>query len=162
MFPTGVPIHFTSLEGFCQGPERLSACHQAIRPKGVIKNWSQSFTAWSNHLPWVEHAHNTLTCSALGLSLFEASPDYQRPSSPSKSRRLKLHPYRSSFRGPGRPGEQLGQPWNAPSTPASIWPTDTIYQPLPINLASWSGCPPRISHWPPNSVRSRPASLDPH
>lgn len=38
-------------------------------------------SSWSTRLPWVEYAHNTLTCSKTGLSTFEASLGYQRPPS---------------------------------------------------------------------------------
>lgn len=34
-------------------------------------------SSWSQHLPWVEYAHNTLMCYVTGLSPFEASPGYQ-------------------------------------------------------------------------------------
>lgn len=36
-------------------------------------------TTWSSHLSWVEYSHNSLTCSATGLSPFEASSGFQPP-----------------------------------------------------------------------------------
>lgn len=40
---------------------------------------ASNITTWSDHLPWVEYAHNSLTSSATGQSLFEASLGYQPP-----------------------------------------------------------------------------------
>lgn len=36
-------------------------------------------STWSQHLPWVEYAHNTLTCSMTGLFPFKASLSCQPP-----------------------------------------------------------------------------------
>ena len=40
--------------------------------------------SWSQHLPWVEYAHNNLPSSATGLSPFEAFLGYQPPLLPSE------------------------------------------------------------------------------
>uniref|UniRef100_A0A669DIS8 ribonuclease H n=1 Tax=Oreochromis niloticus TaxID=8128 RepID=A0A669DIS8_ORENI len=40
---------------------------------------STNQTTWSEQLMWVEYAHNSLTSSATGVSLFEASLGYQPP-----------------------------------------------------------------------------------
>ncbi|KAJ8282532.1 hypothetical protein COCON_G00050510, partial [Conger conger] len=36
-------------------------------------------SAWSSHLPWIEYAHNSLTCAAIGMSPFKAMMGYQPP-----------------------------------------------------------------------------------
>lgn len=33
---------------------------------------------WNSHFPWGEYAHDSLTCSATGLSTFDVSLDYQQ------------------------------------------------------------------------------------
>lgn len=38
-------------------------------------------TIWSFHLPWIEYSHNSLTCSATGLSPFKISLGYHSPDS---------------------------------------------------------------------------------
>ena len=40
--------------------------------------------SWSTHLPWVEYAHNSLVCSATGMSPFVASNGFQPPLFPSQ------------------------------------------------------------------------------
>ena len=40
---------------------------------------SQNPATWSKHLIWVEYAHNTLPCSASGLSPFQCAYGYQPP-----------------------------------------------------------------------------------
>lgn len=40
---------------------------------------STNQTTWSEHLPWIEYAHNCLTSSATGVSPFEASLGFQPP-----------------------------------------------------------------------------------
>uniref|UniRef100_A0A3Q2FFW7 Integrase catalytic domain-containing protein n=1 Tax=Cyprinodon variegatus TaxID=28743 RepID=A0A3Q2FFW7_CYPVA len=47
-------------------------------------------TSWSQYLPWVEYAHNSLTSSATGMSPFEASMGYQPPLFPSQERELAV------------------------------------------------------------------------
>ena len=47
-------------------------------------------STWSSHLPWVEYSHNSLTCSATGLSPFEASLGYQPPLFPEEERELAV------------------------------------------------------------------------
>lgn len=59
--------------------------------------------------------------------------------------RSSCPPYRSSFRGPARPGRQLGQPWSAPKIPAGVQLSATANLPLPFSQVSWSGCPPGTS-----------------
>ena len=40
--------------------------------------------SWSTHLPWVEYAHNSLVCSATGMSPFMAANGYQPPLFPAQ------------------------------------------------------------------------------
>lgn len=44
---------------------------------------SSNQTIWSEELPWIEYAHNSLTSSATGRSPFEASLGFQQPLFPS-------------------------------------------------------------------------------
>ncbi len=45
---------------------------------------AQNPASWSEHLPWVEYAHNSLSSSATGLTLFECSLGYQPPLFPAQ------------------------------------------------------------------------------
>lgn len=90
-------------------------------------------STWSQHLPWVEYAHNTLTCSATGLSPFESSLGYQpAPRTPAPGTGALNTVVLS---GPARPGRQLGQRRSAPKIPAGAQLSTTVNLPLPI---SWS------------------------
>ena len=40
--------------------------------------------SWSTHLPWIEYAHNSLVCSATGMSPFMASNGFQPPLFPAQ------------------------------------------------------------------------------
>ena len=40
--------------------------------------------SWSTHLPWIEYAHNSLVCSATGMSPFMTSNGFQPPLFPSQ------------------------------------------------------------------------------
>lgn len=40
---------------------------------------ASSLISWSTHLPWIDYAHNSLTCSTTGLTPFEASLGYLPP-----------------------------------------------------------------------------------
>ncbi|KAK5927636.1 hypothetical protein CgunFtcFv8_012771 [Champsocephalus gunnari] len=42
--------------------------------------------SWASHLPWVEYAHNSLVCSATGMSPFMASVGFQPPLFPAQER----------------------------------------------------------------------------
>jgi len=42
--------------------------------------------SWASHLPWVEYAHNSLVCSATGMSPFMASVGFQPPLFPTQER----------------------------------------------------------------------------
>ncbi|XP_059194061.1 uncharacterized protein LOC131975409 isoform X2 [Centropristis striata] len=41
-------------------------------------------TSWSTHLPWIEYAHNSLICSASGMSPFMAANGFQPPLFPAQ------------------------------------------------------------------------------
>ncbi|XP_044074465.1 uncharacterized protein LOC122886391 isoform X3 [Siniperca chuatsi] len=47
-------------------------------------------SSWSSQLPWVEYAHNSLTCAASGLSPFESSLGYQPPLFPAQESELAV------------------------------------------------------------------------
>ena len=81
------------------GPwERQPAFPLGIIPKpmarssGPTRTWRPLFVvsplatpaSWSTHLPWIEYAHNSLVCSATGMSPFMASNGFQPPLFPSQ------------------------------------------------------------------------------
>ena len=47
-------------------------------------------SAWSQYLPWVEYAHNTLVSSASGFSPFQVSLGYQPPLFPAQEREVAV------------------------------------------------------------------------
>lgn len=47
-------------------------------------------SSWSDHLDWVEYAHNSLTSSASGMSPFECSLGYQPPLFPAQEREVSV------------------------------------------------------------------------
>ena len=47
-------------------------------------------TTWSSQLPWVEYSHNSLPCSASGLSPFQCSLGYQPPLFPEVEREVEV------------------------------------------------------------------------
>ena len=46
---------------------------------------SRNPASWSTHLPWVEYAHNSLVCSATGMSPFMACNGFQPPLFPAQA-----------------------------------------------------------------------------
>uniref|UniRef100_A0A8C7YF90 Gypsy retrotransposon integrase-like protein 1 n=1 Tax=Oryzias sinensis TaxID=183150 RepID=A0A8C7YF90_9TELE len=46
--------------------------------------------SWSDYLDWVEYAHNSLTCSATGLSPFECSLGFQPPLFPAQEEEVSV------------------------------------------------------------------------
>uniref|UniRef100_A0A8C5H9C5 Chromo domain-containing protein n=1 Tax=Gouania willdenowi TaxID=441366 RepID=A0A8C5H9C5_GOUWI len=59
---------------------------------------SDNPTAWSNVLPWVEYAHNSLTNSSSGLSPFQCSLGYQPPLFPSQEGEIAIPALQSFLR----------------------------------------------------------------
>ena len=51
---------------------------------------ADSPSSWSDYLPWVEYAHNSLTNSSSGMSPFQCSLGYQPPLFPSQERDLAV------------------------------------------------------------------------
>ncbi|KAI3376091.1 hypothetical protein L3Q82_016617 [Scortum barcoo] len=51
---------------------------------------AQNQTTWSNHLTWVEYAHNTLPTVATGLSPFEVVHGYQPPLFPANEEEVTV------------------------------------------------------------------------
>ena len=51
---------------------------------------SRNPASWSLHLPWVEYAHNSLVCSATGMSPFMASNGFQTPHFPVQEREVAV------------------------------------------------------------------------
>lgn len=49
---------------------------------------SQNLSSWSQHLLWVEYAHNSLTSSATGLSPFQCAYGFQPPLFPAPEREV--------------------------------------------------------------------------
>uniref|UniRef100_A0A3B3ICH7 Gypsy retrotransposon integrase-like protein 1 n=1 Tax=Oryzias latipes TaxID=8090 RepID=A0A3B3ICH7_ORYLA len=47
-------------------------------------------SSWSDYLDWVEYAHNSLTCSATGLSPFECSLGFQPPLFPAQEEEVSV------------------------------------------------------------------------
>ena len=45
---------------------------------------AQHPASWATHLPWIEYAHNSLVCSATGMSPFMATNGFQPPLFPSQ------------------------------------------------------------------------------
>lgn len=117
------------------GPSSVSSGRRGTGPRTQLVIWLSSLrcmagttpSSWSNHLPGVEYAHNTLICSATELSPFEASVGYQPP--------LLFF-------------QMARETWRATRSAlyTRVWPTATANQPPPINFDSWSGCPPGLSH----------------
>jgi len=51
---------------------------------------SQKQTTWSDHLTWIEYAHNTLPSAATGLSPFQCANGYQPPLFPANEEEVKV------------------------------------------------------------------------
>ncbi|CAJ1048226.1 uncharacterized protein lrfn4b [Xyrichtys novacula] len=49
---------------------------------------SQNPSSWASQLLWVEYAHNSLVCSAIGLSPFQCAYGYQPPLFPAQEKEL--------------------------------------------------------------------------
>lgn len=90
-------VHFSSMEDFLQSPGshlqfdlgvphlngQTERCNQEL--ESDLRCVSENNPAtWSQHLPWVEYAHNSQTSSATGLSPFEASLGYCPPLFPTQ------------------------------------------------------------------------------
>lgn len=51
---------------------------------------SQTPSSWSSQLLWVEYAHNSLTCTAMGLSPFQCAYGFQPPLFPAQEREASV------------------------------------------------------------------------
>ena len=63
----GIPLDIVSDRGPRPDGAGSSLCHRSPP------------ASWSTHLPWKEYAHNSLVCSATGMSPFMASNGFQPP-----------------------------------------------------------------------------------
>ena len=54
-----------------------------------------SQTSWSDFIPWIEYAHNSLVCSATAKSPFECILGYQPPLFPSQEQNLPVPLFQS-------------------------------------------------------------------
>uniref|UniRef100_A0A8C7WS22 Gypsy retrotransposon integrase-like protein 1 n=1 Tax=Oryzias sinensis TaxID=183150 RepID=A0A8C7WS22_9TELE len=89
---------------FCQGLGATSSLSSGFHPQtnGQTERTNQDLesalrcvcsqnpTSWSDHLSWIEYAHNSLVSSATGRSPFEASLGYQPPLFPSEEADLAV------------------------------------------------------------------------
>ncbi|KAI3353411.1 hypothetical protein L3Q82_019280 [Scortum barcoo] len=66
---------------------RWTSSRACLRPK----------TTWSNHLMWVEYAHNMLPTAATGLSPFEVIHSYQPPLFPANEKEVTVPSAHASF-----------------------------------------------------------------
>ncbi|KAI3375472.1 hypothetical protein L3Q82_003804 [Scortum barcoo] len=105
LFRTGVPSLYLGFgRSFVSSLVLPSAYHLAIilSPTGQTERLNQELetclrclvvqnqTTWSDHLTWVEYAHNSLPTAATGLSPFQVVHGYQPPLFPSNEEEVTV------------------------------------------------------------------------
>ncbi|KAI4805924.1 hypothetical protein KUCAC02_010517 [Chaenocephalus aceratus] len=122
---------------------------------------SRNPASWSLHLPWVEYAHNSLVCSATGMSPFMASNGFQPPLFPVQEReRWQFPQYRGIFGEPAESGVKPGQLLPAPPPGTRGWRIVIDDQLRITNRARRFGFPPVTSLFKRILGNSLPGTLD--